>query len=37
MKQLLAVLLLVPALAFAQKQPQGVTYELLLLHSYQHL
>jgi endonuclease YncB( thermonuclease family) len=27
MKQLLAVLLLVPVLAFAQKQPQGVTYD----------
>jgi len=27
MKQLLAVLLLVPVLAFAQKAPQGVTYD----------
>jgi endonuclease YncB( thermonuclease family) len=27
MKQLFAVLLLVPVLAFAQKAPQGVTYD----------
>ncbi len=27
MKNLLALLLLVPVLAFAQKQPQGVTYD----------
>ena len=27
MKQLLAVLLLIPVLAFAQKAPQGVTYD----------
>lgn len=27
MKQLLAILLFVPALVFAQKQPQGVTYD----------
>lgn len=32
MKQLLAVLLLVPALAFAQKQPQGVTYDAQILN-----
>lgn len=31
MKKLLALLLLVPALAFAQKQPQGVTYEAQIL------
>ncbi len=31
MKKLLAVLLLVPALALAQKQPQGVTYDAQIL------
>jgi micrococcal nuclease len=31
MKKLLAVLLLVPALAFAQKQPKGVTYDAQIL------
>lgn len=31
MKKLLAVLLLVPVLAFAQKQPQGVTYDAQIL------
>ena len=32
MKQLFAVLLLVPVLAFAQKQPQGVTYDAQILN-----
>ena len=31
MKKLLAVLLLVPVLAFAQKTPQGVTYDAKIL------
>ena len=31
MKQLFAVLLLVPVLAFAQKQPQGVTYDAQII------
>lgn len=31
MKKLLAALLLVPALAFAQKAPQGVTYDAQIL------
>jgi len=31
MKQLLALLLLVPVLAFAQKQPQGVTYDAQII------
>jgi endonuclease YncB( thermonuclease family) len=31
MKKLLAVLLLVPILAFAQKQPQGVTYDAQII------
>ena len=31
MKQLLAVLLLVPVLAFAQKAPQGVTYDAQII------
>ena len=31
MKKLLAILLLVPVLAFAQKQPQGVTYDAQII------